>query len=131
MALENHYPSVVLLDNENNPISPLVDIVSIYSDIKTKEDAGVLVAPVEYKDIDDYIMVDDSGELSDDNGQPLYLIVGAEVKDRKIVLKRVKASLLLGQFVDDRIWEGLQDKDEVPIVDKDENELQVKKPANS
>lgn len=134
MANGNHYPSVVLLDNENNPITPLVDITSIYQDVMSKEDAGVLVAPIEYKDIDDEVSIDEDGELYDDENNVLYLIVGAEVNDRKITFKRVRASRLLGNFVDERTWEALHDRDDVPIEVEDENGeghiLQVKKEVN-
>lgn len=126
MAQENHYPSVVLLDNENNPITPLVDITSIYIDPRSKEDAGVIGSPIQFEDVDDKISQID-GEIVDENGEPLYIVVGAKVVDHILTLQRVKASSLLGEFVNRQIWDVLQTRDGLDIEDADGELLEVKR----
>lgn len=84
----NTYPYVQLLDNENNPISPLVDIDSIYENVTTKASAHI-INKVSFND-DVRIVLDSEmkfrkverdSEGTESYGEEICVYVGAEVGD--------------------------------------------------
>lgn len=67
------YPSVLLLDNRNNPITPLVDVDSIYTNVQTKKPVSVVCDTST-----DYIDSVDRFEVRGDNTKPDLFI---KIKD--------------------------------------------------
>lgn len=67
------YPSVLLLDNRNNPITPLVDVDSIYTNVQEKKPVSVVCDTST-----DYINSVDRFEVRGDNAKPDLFI---KIKD--------------------------------------------------
>lgn len=82
------YPSVLLLDNRNNPITPLVDVDSIYTDVQTKKPVSVVCDTST-----DYIDSVGRFEVRGDNDKPDLFIKIKDSSQNEIVSGRPVAIL--------------------------------------